>query len=144
MSGGVIAALRRPLVLLLLIAAALSGCRRVRGSQDVVGRYVLNRVEDRDVLELRPDGTYIHRYTAPGGATVVDSASWNLFHQGAWRITFENFAHHARRESFPRDPVARGAWTAEVQMGWTGRVRLVVDGKTGLAYLRQPGTSTGW
>jgi hypothetical protein len=141
---GVIATLRGPLALLLLVAATLSGCRLVHGPGDVVGRYVLSAGEGRDVLELRPDGTYLHRYTTRTGSVVVDSASWKLVHQGGWRVEFQEFADYYARESFPRQPLVRGMRSIEVEMGWGGGVRLLADREAELRYVREESASTGW
>lgn len=137
-------ALRALALLLLLAAAALSGCRRVHGSGDVVGRYVLSAGQGRDVLELRPDGTYLHRFTTRTGAVVVDSASWELVSARGWWIEFEAFADYFGHESFPRQPLARGSWIVEVEMGWGGGVRLLADREAELRYVRRESASTGW
>ncbi|HEU4884103.1 MAG TPA: hypothetical protein VFT45_17710 [Longimicrobium sp.] len=143
MSRGWIALARGPLALLLLAAATLSGCRRV-GSGDVVGRYVLNAGEGRDVLELRPDRTYLHRYTARTGAVVVDSASWELVRQGGAWVRLDEFADYYGHESYPRQPLVRGSRMVEVGMGWGGGVGLIADRRAGLRYVREESASTGW
>jgi hypothetical protein len=142
-SGGLSAVLRGPLVLLLMAAAALSGCRRVDRA-DVVGRYVLGAGEGRDVLELRPDGMYLHRYTTRTGAVVLDSASWELVRdRGSW-IRFHAFADYYGHEAFPRQSLVRGVRIVELEMGWGGGVRLIASREAELRYVRQKSASTGW
>lgn len=136
--------LRGPLALLLMVAAALSGCRRVQGPGDVVGRYVLSAGQGRDVLELRPDGTYLHRFTTRAGAVVVDSASWKLVSRGGWWVRFDAFADYYGYEAFPRQPRVRGERFIEVGMGWGGGVQLLADRDHELRYVRQESASTGW
>lgn len=134
----------RPAAALLLLAAAtIAGCRHV-GEEDVIGRYELSAGQGRDVLELRPDRTYLHRFTTRTGAVMVDSASWALVRQnGSW-IRFADFADHYGHESFPRQPLVRGPWNVELEMGWGGGVRLLADRDAELRYVRQETASTGW
>ncbi|WP_420130220.1 hypothetical protein [Longimicrobium sp.] len=133
----------RALALLLLVASALAGCRRV-GDGDVVGRYVLNAGQGRDVLDLRPDGTYLHRFTTRAGAVVVDSARWELVRaRGGW-IRFAEFTDYYGHEIFPRQALVRRSWTMELEMGWGGGVRLLADREAELRYVRQESASTGW
>jgi hypothetical protein len=127
----------------LLVAATLAGCGRA-GDSDVAGRYVLNAGQGRDVLELRPDGTYLHRFTTRAGAVVVDSARWELLRErGGW-IRFAEFADYYGHEVFPRQPLVRRSWTVELEVGWRGGVRLLADREAELRYVRQESASAGW
>jgi len=126
---------------LLTACSLLAACVPVH-ADDVVGRYRLNQGHATDVVEVRANGTYIHRYTAPPRPAVVDSGRWTLEQvNDRPAVVFDGFVHHSRSEFFPWAPIEPSIFPAPVER--TGStLKLTVDDDINLAYVKQDGTDT--
>jgi hypothetical protein len=128
--------MRLRLVLGLLLVAAVGACGMV-SRQDVPGVYQLNQGKTKDVIVLRPDGTWIHSVTPPGRPTERESGRWEWEQEdGTPVVTFRGFQHLWRRELAPNSPVVKGIWSVGVQRTPLGEIVLPVDDDIALAYRR--------
>ena len=129
----------RSLLTMLVLASAACG-RRAR-PDEVPGTYVMNRGRAADTLVVRPGGTYLRRYVAPGGAPATDSGAWSVdTATGEGRIVFEGFVARWRGEVFPGLPDPGGGrgglWAVAAERPPGGGVRLPVNDDVGWAYVR--------
>ena len=71
------------LVLVLIIAVFVTAIYMAREKIDrdsLVGSYVANVEKRTHNLELRPDGTYTHRFVGANGQKVENSGTWKFGH----------------------------------------------------------------
>jgi hypothetical protein len=128
-----------------ILAAALTafgvGCGRPARPAEVPGTYVMDGGRAADTLVVRPGGTYLRRYAAPGRAPVTDSGTWSVVTgAGAGDLAFQGFVPSWRAETFPGPSEPGGGrghlWFVAPKRGAGGGVRLPVNDDLGWAYVR--------
>src|SRR5277367_773815 len=88
-------------LLLLLFAVMGAGCSKITDSSQILGVYQARQSDGVETIELRVDGTYIHRFNrSTGTATDEYSATWKLEpYGGEPKVFLDNF-----KPSFPNAP----------------------------------------
>jgi len=73
----------------------LAGCRSTPVEQrELYGLWKANYPDAEDTIEIRGDGTYIHKYSRNGIEPLMNSGKWDLEEvnsMGEQRIGFDNF-----------------------------------------------------
>lgn len=117
------------------VVAAVIACANKRPIEPaaLVGTYVLNRGQAPDLIALKPDGTYVHSYTAANGQKHSHQDRWSLEPiNGEQRITFNEFVF-----ALPGYGTGKPAfWNVEIERVG-GSIRLRVDDDLGVWYQKQ-------
>jgi hypothetical protein len=123
---------------LVLFGAA---CRREISRPQLIGIYVCSS-SDSDTLELKQDGTYVHKYLDPrpsvpsSGKEISEKSSWTFEERADGpTIVFQDF--------FPAWPThlprARSFWIVKPdRTGWRRSIILNVDPDVGTQYTQRP------
>ena len=59
--------------------------------RDIVGRYIMNQGPARDMIDVFPNGRYMHTYMRPGEQPIVERSTWTLEDLAGDRIVFHDF-----------------------------------------------------
>lgn len=79
------------------------------------GHYIANYKKENDALEVKADGTYIHRYEVSEGMEKIDTQHWTFeYDDGEPMITFENFSFGSSGYG-TKQP---GFWVVRVEKTW--------------------------
>ena len=122
----------------LLIACLVPACEQVGVEpNEVIGRYRMNAGKAEDILEIHPNGKYVHLYRSAGKGVIVGRGKWE-YEEIAGRpyIALHDFIHRYRSElgaSLPQNP---GIWPAPVVKSRSGSIRLSVNQDLGRYYLK--------
>jgi hypothetical protein len=128
----------RTLPLIGVVATIQLGCKKPVTSSDLVGSYRMTKPGAEDVLDLQPDGRYIHRFATSGVATSADTNRWTLEgRDGEQRVVFSEFLMRAPKEGDSTLRQTRGLWSAEVSRNMKGDFRFVVNDDLGWYYVRE-------
>jgi hypothetical protein len=119
---------RAAMLLVMLVA-----CSRVSHAS-LVGLYELTDDKYQDSLELRADGTYVHRFATVASGAVMDTGTWVMeVVDSESHVTLNQFR-------FGMPPLSgrsksKGFWTAEIDNSPFG-IRFLVNSDMGLYYKR--------
>jgi len=110
-------------VVFLFAAVLFNGCSKQVTSATVVGRYVANHKQAVDVLDVRPDGTYILNYSPSLGNGVTNTGTWTFeYRNGEPRLAFSKFFF-----GLPKYGAGGSAtWDVEVEQS-LGKTKLCID-----------------
>lgn len=129
---------RRLLTVAGLTVLLSSACRQPISTADLSGSYRLDLTGVDDVLLLRPNGTYVHRFMSANGAETVDSSRWELADQyKERRVVFFNFLMQVSVDVDSTRPRIRGLWSAQIRRSVTGEIRLVVNDDLARYYVQE-------
>jgi hypothetical protein len=82
-------------LMLLSCLFQLLGCSKVEDSSELVGRYEAHHKNGAETLDLRSDGTYVHRIKMPNGTELESSANWKFDpYGGEPKVFLEHFTQH--------------------------------------------------
>jgi hypothetical protein len=70
-----------------------AGCHNKIDRSDLIGSFIANPSTQRDIIDIRDDGTYIHTFhLSPQGLEITSTNKWTCeTADGATRITFQGF-----------------------------------------------------
>jgi hypothetical protein len=114
---------------MLMCFVALLGCSKPVDRLEVPGPYKAVHKNGAETLELRPDGTYIHRVRAADGSASTQSNRWRFEpFEGEPKVALDDFTPH-----FPESQKADVL--LDVEKDW-GRVRLYLSYDLDQYYLK--------
>ena len=90
----------------------------------VVGKYIANHQKGDDIIELKPDGTYLYHYKGVDGKEVRNTNRWEFeYCEDKPTITFSEFVFGLPGYGFTKS----GFWVVKVKKSLTGNLRLCID-----------------
>jgi hypothetical protein len=112
------------LSLLLICFLGLFGCSKVTDRSQVIGTYEAHHRNGIETLELQPDGTYKHHFSAADGIETTYSNKWEFEpYYGEPQVALHNFSPYFPQNSHT-EPV--GITLLGIQHGW-GAIRLYLN-----------------
>jgi hypothetical protein len=135
---------RKKLLFWICIAILAIGCSPEVDRDRIIGEYEANHYRASDILEIRADGTYVHRYKEEGSEGIVNTNKWTLEQwQGKPLLIFEGW--HPSRTKYPEQieiggkkiGSESGRWPVRVEMSVLGKPRLCIDRDLGYFYLKK-------
>lgn len=104
------------------------------------GHFELNQGRARDVIDIYPNGTFIHTFALPSQALQADSGVWSVLDLDGARVQFEEFRSFSSAERDGLEPGSGsptpGVFAALVMETRGGTIKLVVDQDLGWEYVR--------
>lgn len=105
------------------------------------GHFEINQGRARDVIDIYPNGTFIHTFALPNEALQADSGAWSLLDLDGARVQFEGFRSFSSAERDGLEPGSGsptpGVFAALVMETRGGTIKLLVDQDLGWEYVRQ-------
>lgn len=118
---------------LLVAAVLLNGCSKQVSSSTVVGRYIANHKQAVDVLDVKPDGTYILNYSPSQGKGVTNMGTWTFeYRNGEPRLAFSKFIFGLSKYGAG----GSATWDVEIEQSG-GKMKLCIDPDLGYFYEKQ-------
>ena len=117
------------------------GCHAKIDRADFVGTFVANSGTNRDIIDIRENGTYVHTYHFdPLGTEIISTNKWTCeTSERETRITFEKFiwASDFIPSNFSKDQRATPSfWDVKVEKGFW-KVKLRIDPDVNQFYVKQ-------
>ena len=108
-----------------------AGCHNKKVRSDLIGSFTANTSTQRDLIDIRDDGTYVHTFHLnPQGFEIISTNKWTCeISNGAMRITFEKFIWAAEftPPNFSKEQRETPSfWDVEVEKSF-GKVKLRID-----------------
>jgi len=121
------------MLVLSLLLLLVAGCSKHFTANQLVGKYVLNVGDDRDVLQLNGDGTYIHSYRSTDGKTSTANGTWELKNfESEPSVVLDNY----------QPPPGEAAWVRGIYFlsirSFFGHIRLNINTDLNEGYDKQP------
>jgi hypothetical protein len=108
------------------LALQLTGCSRSVGKSDLLGRYSADIGEERQIIEIRPDGVYDTSFYRYRRLIWRNDGHWTFGNEQSLdgdAITFAQFRFGFREYA----GVVPALWPVRAERSWSGRIELCFD-----------------
>jgi len=117
----------------LTCAVVLLGCSEVIDRSQMIGSYEARHQNGVEILTLRPDDTYILKFSAVDSSESTSSGKWEFEpFEGEPKVALHNFSSHL----FKQPQVKADLSLLDIENRW-GRIRLFVSHDLDQYYLKK-------